>query len=660
MATASLRGIGWTYDAVGVALIRRRFVRYRGTLALGAACVIVGLALAGCGPASLLSAGGPFEAPYVQGKGAGSPDLPLSQDLRVGLVYVPGSKDEPTTLAVYRQLLSEEGFPYEQVDAGSLELYTPQSLRKRFVALVLPEDVNRTLTRDFGRLVERYVSEAGGRALIVYDAGIQDESGKAGSQWLFSALTGIEGLYSREPPVGDEVPSASGRYLGPWVIPKSSPLRRYFEDGVMSGNTAKIHAIPVVQEYHWQLQGVEAQALAYGREGSTSPEDAIVTYKSYPGGGAVMYINGRPGSLKIRGNNDFMMRGPLKYFLIEVARTPRLVASPGGIGGLVLNIHVCSGAYFKDLDRIFKKEMLSRDIPFSFSVTAGPDTDSPGDGKGFDALNPKKGLPYLSKMAQYGRIGAHGGWIHNYWAYHFNEIPAEKKKEYIDENFETLAKATGVRVTEYAAPGGIHSAAVSDFIAAQGVRGASIPTAFCAPPTHLWTDGKLEDRFWLFGYTGTQYGMAFENMLANGRPVRNIEDDLRSIIDTVAGRREIRLFYSHPISIAAHPDMWKAVQDYVLAEVGSGDLTVRTVTDFADFLDRHRKVKFTVERCQDGYRVRAESSESMAEMTFAVPVAQDARVKDSGGFPVREKDGWAYLTIDRALVQVEAHLVIGK
>jgi hypothetical protein len=618
------------------------------------------LLLSGCESSGL--AGGTVlpETRNARGRGAGSPDLPFGQELKVGLVFVPGGHDETTTLTVYSQMLEEEGFPHEVVDARSLEGLTPQELKGKFIALILPEDVDRNVSKALAHLVERYVSEAGGKALIGFDAGTVDEDGRTRTEWLFSSLTGIGSLTRRTGTPPDEVPGSSGRYLGPWVIPQDSPLRRYYEEGVLSGNTAKIHAIPVVQEYHWQLSGVESTPLAYGREGAGGSEDAIMTSRTYPSGGAAIYVNGRPGSLKMRGNNDFMMRDPLKYFLIDVARMPRMVASPDAIGGLALSIHVCSGVYFKDLDRILKKNLLSGEIPFSFSITAGPDSDLPGDGKGFDAANPQKGLPYLRKLEQYGSIGAQGGWVHNYWAYHFSEITREKKKEYIDKNFDVLAKLTGTPVTEYAAPGGIHSIEVSDFIAARGVKAASIPTSFCSPPTHGWFDGKREDRFWLFGYTGSQYGMALENMLSGGRSAGDIENDLRKIIDTVAERREIRLFYTHPISIATHPDMWKTVQDYVLEKVRAGRISVRTVTEFASFLDRHQKARFSVERLQDGYRIRAESTVSMSGLSFAVPLAQDTRVKDAQGFPVSEREGWAYVTIDQDMVRAEIRLSTGK
>lgn len=630
-------------------------------MALAAAVLAVSVAASGCLSTGMISVTPP---PPTRPGGTSAPlpvdasGVPLNRPLKIGLCAGVGSQAS-TIVQVYRQLLSEEGFPFEQVDPSALEHMAPQALKKKFIALILPEDVDRNLTPAFANLVERYVTESGGKALIAYDAGTED-GGAPRTDWLFSSLTGIESLYPADSvEAGGPGPGAT-RYMGPWVVPVTSPLRRYFEDGVMNGNTATVRPFPAIQEYHWLLSGVHADALAFGQEGDPDLSRAVVTSKPYPGGGVAVYINGRPGALKVGGNNDFMMRGPLKYFLTEVARAPRLMASPQGLGGLVLSIHVCSGVYLRDLAKIMKRHQLSGDLKYSFEVTAGPDSDVPGDGKGFDASNPEKGLPFIKEFLQYGSVGAQGGWIHNYWAYHFNDIPLDQKRQYIDLNFSALAETTGRPVTEYAAPGGIHSSDVDDFIAAQGVKAAAIPTAYNAPPTHGWFDGKLEDRFWLFGYTGTQYGAAMENMLAKGRSPEDIEEDVRSIVDTAVERQEVRQFYSHPISIAGHPDMWEGIQSYILQKVEAGALTVRTMSDFADFLNRQRKVEFTVEKVEDGYRVLAHSTESLMEMTFAVPLGPGEKVTGSDGFPVRQKDGWAYVTVDRALVRADIDLTTGK
>jgi len=344
---------------------------------------------------------------------------------------------------------------------------------------------------------------------------------------------------------------------------------------------------------------------------------------------------------------DFVLRPLLKYFLLELVGLPRLVASPGGTGGLVVAIHLCSGAYFRDLDRILAWRLLSGDIPFSFYVTAGPDNDRPGDKRGVDVLNPKKGRRYVEALEQYGSIGAHGGWCHNYWAYHYRELTDEEKKAYIDWNYQALAEVTGRPVTDYAAPGGAHDPKVNNYLAALGTKAASVPVAFNSPPTHAWFNGQPENRFWFFGYTGTTYGTAFENMLAGGRKPAQIEEDIRQLLDFLAEKREIRLLYFHPVSLARHPEMWRSIQSYLLKQVEEGNLTVRTMNDFAAFLTRHEKVRFSIRKARRGYYLTASSPDSLKEMTFALPVDKYNHLKNVAGLKVKEKNGWAYATIIR-------------
>lgn len=613
-------------------------------------CLVFPLLLSGCksGVTSLAAASDTADPEFEDG-----------QEIKAAIVYSPSSSSkESSTLSVYKQILEEEGFPHEIVTADALLALQPDALKKQYAALILPEDVNRKLPQAVCQLLEQYASVHGGKVLIVFDAGIQDQEGKTLSRWPFSKLTGIASLYEQSEVIPDTTPNTK-QYLGPWVIPEDSPLRRYFDPGSFQGDTVKIHAFPAFQEMHWRLSGVDARTVAYGSEAMVDGRDSIVTVKSFTRGGAAMYINGRPGHFKFRGNNDLMLRAPLKYFLIDIAKMPRLMASPRGVGGLVFGMHLCSGAYLKNLDYIFEKGLFSEELPMSFAITAGPDCDQPGDAKGFDVLNPGKGLRFIERLKQYGSIGAHGGWIHNYWALHYHDLTSQDRKRYIDLNYQALQQATGMPVLDYAAPGGMHSTELNEYLASWGTKAASIPTSFNSPPTHGWFEGRREDRFWLFGYTGTQYGMAFENMLMSGRAPDEIVNDMEQLVDSVVEKREIRLFYSHPLSIATHPDMWKEVRDYILDNVRRGKLTVKTMVDYADFLDRHSKVEFSITRTSSGYLVKARSSASLKDMTFALPLFHQSHVRDAGGAFFTESDGWSYITIDRDTNEVEIPVTIG-
>lgn len=98
----------------------------------------------------------------------------------------------------------------------------------------------------------------------------------------------------------------------------------------------------------------------------------------------------------------------------------------------------------------------------------------------------------------------------------------------------------------------------------------------------------------------------------------------------------------------------------VLAKVRAGEMSVRTAADFADFLDRHSKARPSVERASDGFVLRARSSASLREVTFAVPLDPGSRVVSASGFPVRVKDGWAYVTVDRDMSSAEIRVVVAR
>lgn len=568
------------------------------------------------------------EAPAIPRFFAPETDFPVNSDLKAALVF--GELGSPA-LAAYQEVLAEEGFPFEVVPQESLPSYSPGDLKKRYVALIFPEEVNQKLSPALASLVESYVLLAGGKVFLGGDAGTLEEGGSARTKGLFSALAGLEYRLGR-------------RREGVLAVPAGSPLRKFFDPGLYDGNVLKVFDCPPVKDAHLVLAGVSGKILAYS--GSEAPENGYLVQRSYPGGGVVLYVNGAPGLLKARQNVDFVLRGLLKYFLLEVVGMPRLVAAPNGVAGLVVGVHLCSGAYFRDLDRIFALKLFTQEFPFSFYVTAGPDNDRPGDKRGFDVLNPRKGGRYLELLQQYGSIGSHGGWIHNYWAYHFRELSDDEKKWYINYNFQALQEALGQPVLDYAAPGGAHDAEVNEFLAAWGIKAASLPLAFNSPPTRGWFDGRPERRFWLFGYTGTIYGTAFENMLASGRKPAQIQNDICRLLDALVQMREIRLIYFHPVSVARHPEMWRGIQNYILKYVSEGALSVRTMADFADFLDRHAKVRFAVRWTGQGYHITASSPDSLKEMTFALP-ARNARIKSVPGYKVKERDGWAYVTVTR-------------
>ncbi|MCL4425830.1 MAG: hypothetical protein M1299_06695 [Firmicutes bacterium] len=585
---------------------------------------------------------------------------------RVGLVYDQDREKEPA-FQVWRQVLREDGVPFQAITTERLNRLSAREIAHRFAAVILPDEVAIRIPAELRRKLEEYTATRGGRILLVYDAASQDRTGAALPGDPMAGLAGVE----RE--------LTAGTLEGGWVIPPDSPLRPYFDTGVLFDDRLGVYSLPPIVDQGFRTRLGRGEVLARIKAaGETSDQfptdrktageaaapipagpkaagstlrqvrgaDVRLVRRRYPSGGEAVFLNGRVARQKYFYNDDLIAKVPLKFFLREVARVPRLLPSPQGKGTMVINLHVCSGAYFEDLDRLFYHGDLPTSFPMSIHITAGPDTNRPGDGTGVDARNPNRGLPYVRILSSFGRIGSHGGWIHNYWALSFQKLSYVTKKDYIDRNFAALEEVTGQPVTEYAAPGGAHSEEINDMLAGWGVRAVAYPVSFNSPPTHAWTTRGPEERFWHFGYTGTRYGTCFENMLAEKRRPSQIVEDTNRLLDEVLARREIRLFYFHPISIARHPEMWRPIRRRLEEEVTAGRLVIRTMTDLADFLDRHQQTEFTVARGREGYYLVARGPEGLAEMTFALPL-DGGHLTTVEGLEIREEGDWGYVTVKK-------------
>lgn len=548
----------------------------------------------------------------------------LQKGIFVGLVADPDLRSRPALLA-YLQVLQEEGFPYRLLSPADLD---HDKLTPNCQALIIAEEG----IEDFSAITPLALNqltkwlEQGGKLLVVGGTKIAEAK-------ELLALCGLKA-------------TSSTPFLGPWIIPADSPLRSQFDFGLYHGDRLRTVGYPDDQTYHTPLAMLETsppQVLAW----TEAPSTPLVTLRPCPAGqlgsaspaqGKAMLVNAPLGALKATANSDYLIRVPLKFFLIQVARVPHLVAAPGGVGGLVLNFHICTWSSMRALKKLISEQALAgvQGLPLTISVTAGPDSLLVGDHLGVDAKG--RGRPYLEEVAAYGSLGCQGGWMHSFWGLFLPKLSSPVKRKLIDLNFTTMEKLRGGPVTEYAAPYGAHDAEVNDYLASWGVKGAAFPAAFNSPPTHCWSKGKLEPRFWLFPYTATQDGSCPENMLDRGRRPDEIAAAIRAIADIAKNRQEIRLFYFHAISWALHPEIWNHTFPYLKQLVAARELTVRTMADYADFLNRMQEVHFSLERIpraseaspgsyspeahprEYSYRITAQSPASLREQTWALPL----------------------------------------
>ncbi len=557
--------------------------------------------------------------------------------LDLGLIVPGGQADDPPAVDVYARFLDDEGYAYRTVTARELAAMGPTRLAHEFAAMLLPEGGLSAATPAEAGALEGYVGK-GGHLMSVWAAGLDRPPGAFTNRMAAGTAGALLDLFGVTPRDGEVTRTQ-------WIIPSWSPMAAHVDEGSMDGLVFRPYGAKPVESPRLPIERGRARAL--------TPD---IFEAKHAGGGRTVLVDGRLADEK-RVGNDSLFRGIVRYFLDDVAGLPRVTRSPAGAAGLVINIHVCSSAYFPSLDRLLRMGAFDPRRPVSTHFTPGPDTYLPGDGLGVYATSQSKGRPFVEKMAAYGAVGAHGGWIHNYWAFESDRLPWATKKRYIDDSLEALAGVTGRPVTEYSAPGGTHDLVTDDYLVQRGLVAAAYPGAENAPPSHSWTEGRRLSRLWHFGYTGDQRGFCPENMLTAGRTGADLVPEVRAIVDRVAESREIRLFYLHPLVVGDHPEVWRALADEVDRQVRAGRLVVATMSDFAAFLDRADRVRLEARRAGGKLTLTAESPEAMTGVTLAVPAPGGrAQVRASAAHRLAfdSARGWVYLTIDEPVSSLVA------
>lgn len=561
--------------------------------------------------------------------------------LELGLLVPEGGPvDGPSPANVYARFLEDEGYPYRTLTEAQVAALGPAGLARECAAVLLPEGTLGQMSPAVAKVLATYVRERGGRLMGAWGAGLDrlPPEGDARARTAVSALFDLFGVAPLE-----DAPITRSQ----WVLPSWSPLAAYVDTGSLNG--------AVFRPYGSRPTESPRQAMLKGRARVLAPD---VFESSYPRGGRALLIDGYLAAEKQAGN-DSLFRGLVKFFLDGVARMPRVTRAPGGVAGLVINVHVCSSAYFGTLDRLLRMGAFGPRYPVSFHFTPGPDTYQPGDGLGVYAASPRKGRPFVEKVAAFGAVGAHGGWIHNYWAYESARLPWATKKKYLDDSLDVLAGVTGRPVVEYSAPGGTHDLLTDDYLVQRGVVAAAYPGGENAPPSHSWVEGRRLSPIWHFGYTGDQRGFCPENMLTPGRTPEQVAEEVRAIVARVAESREIRLFYLHPLVAGKYPAVWRALAGEVARQAQAGRLTVATMSDYATFLDRAGRTRLDVRRSGTGLAIEVEGQASLAGVTLAVPLAgETAEAKASAAYRLSldTGGGWAYLTVDEPVTRFVAVL----
>lgn len=562
------------------------------------------------------------------------------------------SEQGESILSAYEQVLQEEGFLYQVVPQDDLAGYDAAGLRERFAALVVPELLNAAMTPAVAAAIDAYVRDGGGQVLLVFDPATQDAAGELNETPL---LAGLAGVRYALPASGEE----AATYQGYWYFPTAAKAREW---GITPG---KLNAENAVCSYgygktrfeHTRAANEGARVVAYDNNGGFL--NPVITEKHYTSGGAAVYVNIPLGQCKLR-SDDLTLRSALRTFLIRYAKAPRLVNSPGGKGGVVFNLHICSGAYFRALALMLSQGLFRQDTPMSIHITAGPDTYRLGDGAGFFAENRFKGRPVLNMLRHYGAIGSHGGWAHNFFAYNMDYLPSREAFRLIQWNTGALEAVTGKEVREYSDPGGAHPPWLNAYLAAQGINSCYYTGDSGSSPARAALDGLDESSggqaLWTFPISSYREYACFEEMERGGVPTGAVRAWLADLVDFAAAERTIRMVYSHPAETSYCLAAIRALEENVRAEQRGDRLVMAPMSWFADFLNRRAQTNWQVRQENGNYVVDLENPAGLEDITVAVYVGEDREysVRGRNVQSVRE-DGWLYLTVtsDRQQKRIE-------
>lgn len=533
---------------------------------------------------------------------------------RVAFVYDSRSLESNWHIRrAYDSALEEMGVRPVWKSTDELALLSDSDLSNQFKAIVFPDTLAQTLPLTMATRMTTY-AQAGGNVLAIFDPGIRDANGFFMPDPVFKDLLGVD--YFRYDELGvlaflfGRVQFASAAAARAWHI----------QPGRLDSSNSIVGYIYGQLRYPMTTSSVIASDVTVAAGEGTSP----VFSTRNVGAGKVMHVNAPIGYLKGRGDG-LLLNSAFHTFFFDLCKLPRLIASPGGVGGMVMNWHVDSDVEHETLPRVHAAGLFRPGLAQDFTVTAGPDFQAPGDGKGFAATT--TGRSFLEALIPFGPIGSHGGWAHDWFAFSVlnGTLQEQDIAYYIALNGAALTEVTGQPVRSYAAPQGVHPQPMTTrILEQQGVDGYYYVGDTGCPPTRTYWDGQMvSETTWAFPLSTYQnYASLYEFKLNR---VRNADvlAWLKGLANYCAEDKTIRIMYSHPYDLIyqRYENMFNKFLDHCVALQNGGTLKLDSMSSYTRFLRRYVKTKFETFVNGTGKKivVNLENPETLQDLAFELP-----------------------------------------
>jgi hypothetical protein len=437
------------------------------------------------------------------------------------------------------------------------------------------------------------------------------------------------------------------------ILPTEEPDEHKFLSGYAFGKllypTARVEKLDVVDEEIYaemivrEQGGLECEDFEKDDRGHDCEDETervvypAVILRNFEKGKA-MYVNLPLGHLKAN-SDDLPMRALLRTFLFDEVGFPHVMNTPKGLPGLVFNWHVDDQTEWEAIPKLIKDGVFGKNLEHSFHITAGDYVDHQGDDRGFDAcglLKDSRGPETISLMMEYGEVGSHGGWGHNWFADLVNArlFSCSDLCAQIVRNNACIEKTTGKKVVEYSAPNGAFPQPDNNEILMDLDMVAYYNTADSgSAPNRTFYEGRMitekideDDDGEGQGVTAISFPIMPYNRAASMNEIQNLypygaaglDEWLNGTLDYVLENSTVRLLYSHPYDIVDNLDATSTGIVYSFFErldqlAGAGKIEVKSMSHFARHLMRLLRTKKEFEWTDSGMKIHLEIPQNQGD-----------------------------------------------
>ena len=539
----------------------------------------------------------------------------INSQLIILIIYNKQSiKNNEYILQAYNQVLKEEGINFLNIsDIDFIKIYDKID-KTKILGIIFPDNINRYLNYNIYFKIKEYLYN-NGKVFICYDVGTKNRNETYKEKAIFSNLLGINYItynINRDNSfLFEDVKILDPEFLS---YPKN----------MLSQNNLIIQSYKYGNKKYYlskiQILNDKSIKLIAISKDSQIP---FILIKEMDKGGKIYYVNTPLGYLK--GNSDDkILRLNLKAFLNKIVKVPYLSKLPNNIPVLILNYHVDANSDWKSIEYMYNNNLLRKKIKSSFHITAGDFRDKVGDNLGFDAKN--RGRKYVELLKNFGEIGSHGGWAHNYFSFYILYNPNDPNlydfiKKYIKKNNEVLENIVGYKLVEYSAPNGVYPQPLNTRVLEElgmicyyytGDMGS-------CPNLTFFNSQKVSDKVLAFPVFPYKNLVSLGEMKKNNISNLEVKNFLKYIIDYIIDSENAILYYTHPYDIFNYLNEFNFFINYLEEKIKQNKIQTMTMKEYTKFYFKFNKTYYNLNIIHNRMLLEIYNPENLYQISVVIP-----------------------------------------